>query len=401
MGRFHFMTEPTSGLMLASSVYSASLESIIRLIPLTFAAQPRALQRRTSFIVFLIVSGILLAAAPVFSQGKSFTVRAIDFYGQDDLNVNVIRAALPLREGDQLSRESKDTMVGRLREAIKLQIGREPSNIAPVCCDDRGRLIIYIGLRGESVRQTLYNPSPGGSVRLPQAALEVYADVEHAWLNAMNRGVSGEDDSRGYALSLDAETRTKQLALHAYVARHSSMVRRVLASARDVEHRQIAAEMLGYAGRSREQIVSLIRASHDVDDGVRNNAMRALVVLARSSSAASAIIPGECFVGLLNSEVWTDRNKSAKLLSVLTTKRNPQLLTCLREQALTSLVEMARWSYVGHAYSTRLMLGRLAGIDEKTLVAMLVREEVEPIISAVTTQKSSGHNGKRCPLCTH
>jgi hypothetical protein len=35
--------------------------------------------------------------------------------------------------------------------------------------------------------------------------------------------VSGEDDSQGYALSLDREGRTKQLAPHAYVARHSAM----------------------------------------------------------------------------------------------------------------------------------------------------------------------------------
>lgn len=342
----------------------------------------------------------VILTAPVFSQNESFTIGAIDLYGLDGLNVNLVRAALPLREGDQLSRDSKEIMVGRLREAIKRATGREASDIAPVCCDDRGRLIIYIGLRSESVRQTLYNPSPSGSARLPPAALKVYRDAEQAWLNAMKKGVSGEDDSQGYALSLDPEARTKQLALHEYAARHSRMIRRVLASARDVEHRQIAAEMLGYAERSRVQITALIRASHDVDDGVRNNATRALVVLARSRAEASAMIPGECFVGLLNSDLWTDRNKSAELLSVLTTNRDPQLLACLREQALTSLIEMARWSHQGHANSARLMLGRIAGIEDKTLLAMRERQEVEAIINSLTTQKNNGDRAKRCRLCT-
>lgn len=348
----------------------------------------------------LVLIAILTVAAPAFSQDESFTIGALDFYGRDGLNVNLIRAALPLREGDQLARDSKEKMIGRLREAIKRATGREPSDVAPVCCDDRGRLMIYIGLRGEPVRQTLYNLSPRGSARLPPAALNVHRDAEQAWLNAMKKGVSGEDDSQGYALSLDPEARTKQLALHAYAVRHSAMVRRVLASARDVERRQIAAEMLGYAGRSREQIRALIRASHDVDDGVRNNAMRALMVLARSRPEVSAIIPGECFVGLLNSVLWTDRNKSAALLSVLTEQRDQRLLTCLRAQALASLVEMARWSYPGHAYSARLMLGRIVGIDERTLVAMLERQEVEPIINALATQKNNGDNARGCcPLC--
>ena len=290
-------------------------------------------------------------------------------------------------------------MVRRVKKAIRKATGREVSDVAPVCCDNSGKVIVYIGLRAKPVGQTLYNPSPRGSARLPRAALRLHKDVEKTWLKAMEKGVSGEDDSQGYALSLDPETRTKQLALHAYVARHAPVVRRVVESARNVEQRQIAAEMLGYADRSSEQIAALIRASHDVDDGVRNNAIRALLVLARSSSEVSAIIPGECFVGLLNSGVWTDRNKSAELLSVLTAKRDPQLLTCLREQALTSLVEMAHWSDPGHADSSRLMLGRIAGIEEPTLIAMIERKEVEPIVNALTTQKNNGENAKGCPLC--
>ena len=348
----------------------------------------------------LILIAILTAAAPAFSQDESFAIGAFDFYGRDGLDVNLIRAALPLGEGDQLSRGSKEKMVRRIKKAIRQATGREVSDVAPVCCDNRGRLIIYIGLRGESVRQILYNPSPRGSARLPSAALKVHRDVEKALLNAIKKGVSGEDDSQGYALSLDLETRTKQLALHAYAVRHSPTVRRVLASARNVEHRQIAAEMLGYADRSPEQIAALIRASHDVADGVRNNAIRALVVLARSSSEASASIPGECFVGLLDSGLWTDRNKAAELLSILTAQRDPTLLTCLRGQALMSLIEMARWLYPGHAHSARLMLGRIVGIDERTLIAMLERQEAEPIINALTTQKNNGDNALRCrPLC--
>jgi hypothetical protein len=346
----------------------------------------------------LVFIAILTAALAAFSQDESVTIGSIDFYGADGLKLNVIRTELPLREGDQLSRASKNKMVAQLKEAIKRATGREPSDVASVCCDNRGRLMMYVGLVGGSVDQTLYNTLPRGSARLPQTAIKIQREAERAWQNAMEKGLSGEDDSQGFALSTDQETRTKQLALHTYVARHSATVRLVLASAGDVEQRRIAAEMLGYAGPSREQIRALIRASHDVDDGVRNNTIRALGVFARSSPEASAIIPGECFVGLLNSGLWTDRNKAAELLSVLTARRDPQLLVCLREQALTSLVEMARWSYPGHAGSARLMLGRIAGIDEKSLIAMLERQEVEPIINALGNHKNTNAS-LSCAVC--
>jgi hypothetical protein len=68
-------------------------------------------------ILILIV--ILTATAPAFAQDESFTVGAIDFYGRDGLNVNAIRTALPLREGDQASRGAKEIIVERFRKAIK------------------------------------------------------------------------------------------------------------------------------------------------------------------------------------------------------------------------------------------------------------------------------------------
>ena len=348
--------------------------------------------------IFLLIA--ILLAPPAFSQNESVTIGAIDFYGQDGMDLTQIRAALPLKEGDQFTHDSKDVMVSRLKAGIKQATGREPSDVEFVCCDDRGKLTIYIGLRPETIQKILYNPAPRGSARLTPAALKVQHDAELAWFNAINKGVAGEDDSKGYALSAEPEARAKQLALHDYVARHVEMVRRVLALAGDVEQRRIAAEMLGYAGTSREQIHALIRASRDVDDGVRNNAIRALGVVARSSPKAAAIIPGQCFVDLLNSVLWTDRNKSAGLLSVLTAQRDAQLLACLRQQALTSLIEMARWSYSGHADTARLMLGRIAGIDERTLLAMIERKEVEAIIKAVSTKKNNADNADRhCPIC--
>lgn len=345
----------------------------------------------------VILVAILIATAPAFSQEESFQIGAIEFYGHAGVDTDRLRSALPLRVGDRVVSGTKEKIVADITHAIKQKTGRDVADVAPVCCDERGRLLVYIGLRDESARQTVYNAEPRGSARLSPIAIKVHRDAGEALSEAMRKGVSGEDDSKGYALSLDPEARAKQLALHEYAARHSTSVRHVLAWASDVEQRQIAAEILGYADRSREQIQALILAGHDVDSGVRNNAVRALGVIARSSPEASAMIPGECFVDLLNSGIWTDRNKSVALLAILTKGRDARLLACLREHALASLIDMARWSNRGHADNARLLLGRMAGIDEKTLSAMLNKHEIEAIIERV---KQSGDNAKRdCPRC--
>jgi hypothetical protein len=204
----------------------------------------------------------------------------------------------------------------------------------------------------------------------------------------MNRGVFGEDDSKGYALSTDPEARAKQLELHTYAMQHEGLLESVLESAKDAEQRQTAAQMLGYANTSQSQIAALVLASRDSDSGVRNNAIRALGVIARSKQQTTTVIPADTFIELLNSGIWTDRNKSALLLATLTEQRDPKLLAHLRAHAFKSLIEMARWHSRGHADTARLLLGRIGGIEEKKLIGMLQNGEVDRIVKAASTQNN-------------
>ncbi|PYS28898.1 MAG: hypothetical protein DMF75_18070 [Acidobacteria bacterium] len=67
---------------------------------------------------------------------------------------------------------------------------------------------------------------------------------------------------------------------------------------------------------------------------------------------------------MLNSIVWTDRNKSSLVLYTLTEERNPAVLSKLRERALLSLIEMSRWKSPGHAFGPFFILGRVGNISE-------------------------------------
>jgi len=116
---------------------------------------------------------------------------------------------------------------------------------------------------------------------------------------------------------------------------------------------------------------------------VRNNALRALGVLARSNPKVAARIPAEHFIAMLSSGSWTDRNKGGSLLDELSKRRDPKLLSQLRSRSVNSLIKMARWRDRSHADTFRMLLGRVAGIEETRLQQLVQAGQVEQIIAAL------------------
>jgi hypothetical protein len=317
------------------------------------------------------------------TEQRPVRVSVIDFYGYGGLDVDRVRAALPVHEGETFpSVFALAAMRPQIEEAVRRVVGRPATDVAPTCCDAQGGWLIFVGLPGSSSRNFRYNPAPTGTLRLPPQAVELYRQTMDVVLASVQHG-SSEDHSRGYALSSDPTLRAKQLATREYAVGRGPLLRRVLAESRDDEQRVVAAHFLGYARQSREQIAALVRASRDPNDGVRNNATRALIVLALSGPKVAARIPAAGFIEMLNSGVWTDRNKSGGLLEALSRSREPKLLAELRAGALDSLLEMARWR-APHAYESRVLLGRIAGIEETRLQKLAKsNDQAEVIIKAV------------------
>jgi hypothetical protein len=245
--------------------------------------------------------------------------------------------------------------------------------------------MIYIGLAGKSASGFRYNPPPNGPAKLPQNGLSLYQSAMDANMQAISKGQAGEDDSKGYSLSEESGYRAKQLAMREYALRRGPQIRLVLESSSQVEQRQAAAELLGYGRQTKQQVAGLVRACHDPDSTVRNNALRALWVLAKSSSNVAAQIPASDFVAMLTSGSWSDRNKGGLLLDQLTASRDPKLLGELRAQALEPLLEMARWRSPGHSEPFKVMLGRIAGIEEKRLQEIVAKGEVKIIFDSLQT----------------
>jgi hypothetical protein len=265
---------------------------------------PSVLKMRNHAISLLIP---LQLAAAALAQPEHLRVGEIEFYGYTGLDVNAKRAALPVHEGDEVYEDRMAGLIDRIKQAV------QATGVNAVCCDDKGGLMVYIGLPGQSAKDVPYNPAARGTAKFPQTVSELERLYSDALSEVIGKGATAEDQSKGYALSVDPGLRAKQIALRDYAVAHEDRIRHVLESSSDAGQRAIAAHLMVHARQSRVQIAALVKASHDPDDEVRNNATRALWVLAASNVRTAARIPADGFIEMLYSRSWTDRNKASLL----------------------------------------------------------------------------------------
>jgi hypothetical protein len=312
------------------------------------------MQRATLFV--LLGAGILAARD---------RVGTIDFYGCRGIDVEAVRRALPFHTGDPYTAQTKP----QARETVQRVVGRPATDVEAICCDQNGDRSVFIGLPGESSKRFPYQPTPTGAIRLAKELWDLEKQIETAKHAAVSAGRAEEDRSEGYALSKDQEVRALELKLRAYVLQHEKEVYAILESSSDNKHREYAANALGYGRQSPQQITALLRASSDSNDGVRDEAVRALGCLTEKPEMRALISP-DLFVGMMNSGVWTDRNKASVLLAALTESRDRKLMARLRAEAIDAIIEMARWHDEGHALTGVWIFAHLAGAsDEKVLDA--------------------------------
>jgi len=306
---------------------------------------------------------IILLASGACAQDKPKLIGEIEFFGYSGINLdkgaldlNKVRTALPFHEKDEFSGETFPELAEKAGAAVKRLTGHSPTDINSTCCDDQGNWMIYIGLSGKTIR---YTDPPNGTARLPANILDLYERFFKVMMESVAKGDAAEDHSQGYALSTSPPLRTIQLEMRAYAVDREALLRKVLATAADVQQRIVAAQLLGYARQSRTQIAALVRAHLDSNGTVRNNATRALIVLAESSSTVALMIPVAGFTEQLLSGTWTDLNKAGFLLESITKSGKGKIPVALRRKEVRDrLIEIARWR-TGHAEAARHILARM------------------------------------------
>ncbi len=306
-------------------------------------------------------------------------VGIIDFYGLRTVTVKQVSDALPISVGDSPMPENFASVERRLR-AIP---GVVDARLNLVCCHE-GRSILFAGIAESDAPALVFHRPPIGPARLPADIVQAGADFMEALPAAVLRGV-GEDHSQGHALSFDPAVHAIQERFIVYAARQRKLLRDVLRNSAEATHRALAAQVLGYAADKKAIVPDLVSAMRDPDANTRNNATRALLIIAALAERAPERrlrIPPQPFIDLLNSLVWTDRNKSAGALEQLTASRDPALLSALRTRALPSLIEMARWKSPAHAASAIVIVGRIGGLSEEEIQTAQQRGDVNRVIAA-------------------
>ena len=145
-------------------------------------------------------------------------------------------------------------------------------------------------------------------------------------MRAVMRGFTKEDISQGHSLMADSAARMIQLQFVTLAAKHLDTLRKVLRTSSDADHRALAAEVIAYNANKAAVVGDLVYAMRDPSTDVRNNATRALALIAlygQQHPELKITVPYEPFIDLLNSLTWTDRNKASLALMELTEKRRP------------------------------------------------------------------------------
>ena len=329
----------------------------------------------------------LIALLPVVCLAQTPTIGLIEVYGARSVPRTEILKRLGTKEGGQLPK-SKGTVEERLAEIDSVV----EAHLEAACCEE-GKAILYVGIEERGAPRFEYHPEPvAEDVKAPLAVVAAYGTFLEAARQAGRSGTVGEDLSQGHSLLADPKARYLQLGFVGLADEHKAALQKVLRESAIPEDRAIAAYILGYATDKASVHNDLQHALRDPDQAVRANALRALgafAVYVRKNPDSGLKVSPTWMIEMLNSLVWTDRNNAAVALVTLTENREESTLNQLRDRALPSVLDMARWRHLPHALPAFILAGRIAGLSEEALQDAWNKEQRESVL------KRAASSGKR------
>jgi hypothetical protein len=299
------------------------------------------------------------------AQPGDIPISTIDIYGLRTISEAEVRKLLPFSEGDTLKPSQMESLDSHMVAAL----GVHDLSIQGSCCYESG-WIIYIGVEETPGSRKQYRETPKGGITLPVEIVTKAEQYELAVFEAAQTpyGSYGDDFSEGHSLMDYPPGRAIQEQFLVYAEQHGEVLLQVLHESANAQHRAIAAMVIAYSKDKASIVADLTKAARDPDFGVRNNATRALgviAVFANNNPETRITIQPDPFIDLLNSVVFTDRNKGLFVLEALTQKRQPELLRRLQEEALSSLIDVCRWKFWAHASTACLILQRIVGLPDQ------------------------------------
>ncbi len=315
----------------------------------------------------LVFSVLLICSASLSAQ--STLVSSIDVFGNRKIPSDRILSSIHLKEGDSINPLSikADSIIS----VIKTIPGIRDVTVSPVCCDVQNGYSIYIGIAERGTNILKYRVAPNQDLSLSDDIMQAYRNFNQQVKEAAMKGEASEEYFNGYSLLTYAPARKEQSNFILFAEQKFPTIEKVLKYSKYAEHRAAAAQVIAYSNDKKKVAKNLLYAINDPDENVRNNATRAISILAgylSESPDTKVTIPATPFIDMVNSVSWTDRNKGAMALLELTRNKDKNILEQIRKHALPSVIEMARWKNRGHALFSLIILCRMAGEDESTVI---------------------------------
>jgi hypothetical protein len=321
----------------------------------------------------MLAGVVLVCAAPA----QLPHIGDIDFYGLRKIPAEQILAAAHLASGDSVPASRGD-----LEGQIASIPGVDAAHVQTVCCEGN-RVALFIGIEESGAPAATFHEPPSGKSTLPPDLMTQYREYEGALLRAELNGAASQSASAIPAPAADPTVHGDEIRFRAFAARHTLLLRAELRTGADAEERAAAATVIGYATDKRAVVDDLLFALQDPDEGVRTNAARSLAAIAavgRRTPALGIHVSSARFVELLDSVVLSDRVESTKALLVLTAGKSAPVLDLIRQRALPSLAEMARWKTLRYAQPPFVLLGRVAGLTDAQVQQSWDKGDREPVI---------------------
>lgn len=316
---------------------------------------------RASLILFILLHHFVL-------HSQTVRVGTIDVYGNRRISSDTLLKYATIKEGDSIDRQSMINK--RIEKSIVSIPGITKCVVTLICCDKSGGYNLFIGVAENDSNVIRYRRPPILRIKLPAKYSNARKNLEEKLRDAVLAGESGEDWTNGYSLIKYPPARRIQEKFARWADEDLMIINKVLMSSSFESERATAAQMIAYNSDKQKAIQGLLHALGDESSEVRNNASRALAVLAYYSSLhpeKKLEIPYQPFTRLINSMIWSDRNKGMAVVMQLTQVRNNALFDELKSTCLPSIIEMARWKSEKHALSAYIVLCRMAGLSENEI----------------------------------
>lgn len=343
-------------------------------------SKPAGVRNCLYYLMSLIRTVALALAAWTLALPAQPRIGQIEIYGIRKIPREKILKIVGLIPGDPLTKPKGD-----IEDALESVDGVVRAQVEAFCCE-QGNPILYVGILERGATNTVYRSFPDQDLALPPEITKAYSDFTKALERASAENDLKEDLSQGYSLMQNLPCHVAQERFVGLAQIHLAALRNILQHSRYPEQRSVAAYVIGYAPDKAAVIDDVQLAMQDPDGDVRANAARTIRGFAYYSFQhpdAKLKVQATWFVELANSVDLNDRLEAAKGLLLFTEEPNDAVIANVRDRALPSLLEMARWQYLPHALPAFLVVGRVGGYPDDELEKAWASGEREKVLKSI------------------